>query len=112
MLLKQRAGVLASQKGRTEDMALYDLIERLAPLVFAKVKQSTKKVAPNVDFYSGLVYSLLGISEELYTPIFAMARIAGWCAHRIEEIIYGGRIVRPAYRNVSEQQEYVEMSRR
>ena len=112
VLLKQRAGVLASQKGRTEDMALYDLIERLAPLVFAKVKQSTKKVAPNVDFYSGLVYSLLGISEELYTPIFAMARIAGWCAHRIEEIIYGGRIVRPAYRNVSEQQEYVEMSRR
>ncbi|MBN1685901.1 MAG: citrate/2-methylcitrate synthase [Spirochaetales bacterium] len=112
VLLKERLRLLAAQKERADDMAIYELVERLAPLVFAKVKNSTKKVAANVDFYSGFVYSLLGISEELYTPIFAVSRIAGWCAHRIEEIIYGGRIIRPAYRNVSQHKEYVAIDRR
>lgn len=112
VLLKERLWMLASQKQQEEEMALYDLIERVAPEVFKKVKNITKKVAPNVDFYSGLVYNLLGISEELYTPIFAVARIAGWCAHRIEEIMYGGRIIRPAYRNVSEKQEYAPLTAR
>lgn len=112
VLLKERARLLASQKDRTDEMELYETIERVAPHVFSRLKNTTKKVAPNVDFFSGFVYSLLGISEELYTPIFAIARIAGWCAHRIEEIMYGGRIIRPAYRNVSEKLEYVNISSR
>jgi citrate synthase len=112
VLLKERLRMLAKQKHQEDEMALYDLVEKVAPVVFEKVKKVDKKVAPNVDFYSGLVYSLLGISEELYTPIFAVSRIAGWCAHRIEEIMYGGRIIRPAYRNVSERQGYVDIGSR
>ncbi len=112
VLLKERANWVAAKKVRSDEFALYDLIERIAPDVFEKVKGSSKKMAPNVDFFSGFGYSMLDIPEELYTPIFAVARIAGWSAHRIEEIVRGGRIIRPAYRNVSERHEYVDLGSR
>jgi citrate synthase len=112
VLLKRRAEELAEEKGRSEEFALYDLIEKKAPEVFLAVKNSKKLVAPNVDYYSGFVYSLLDIPVELYTPIFAISRIAGWCAHRIEEVVHGGRIMRPAYRNISEPQEYESIKTR
>ena len=112
VLLKERAKLLAEKKGRTDEFALYDLIERKGPEVFEKVKGSSKKMAPNIDYFSGFVYSMLDIPEELYTPIFAVARIAGWSAHRIEEIVRGGRIIRPAYRNVSEMHEYLGIGSR
>jgi citrate synthase len=112
VLLKQRAGELAKEKGKEDEYALYCLIEEIAPEVFRTVKHSKKTVAPNVDYYSGFVYSLLDIPEELYTPIFAISRIAGWCAHRIEEVVHGGRIVRPAYRNVCDPIEYVSLGER
>ncbi len=111
-LLKQRAGELAKEKGKQDEFDLYCLIEEKAPDVFLSVKNSKKIVAPNVDYYSGFVYSLLDIPEELYTPIFAMSRIAGWCAHRIEEVVHGGRIVRPAYRNVGAPHVYVALANR
>ena len=76
------------------------------------MKESKKVLATNVDFYSGFVYSMLCIPPELYTPIFAMARISGWCAHRLEEIIGGGRIIRPAYKNFGDKCEYIKMEDR
>jgi citrate synthase len=87
-------------------------VARLSPEVFARVKNSSKVVSANVDFYSGFVYDMLDIPRELYTPIFCVARIAGWCAHRIEELISGGRIIRPAYRNVLHNMEYVPLAQR
>ena len=112
VLLKDRAEQLATEKGRMEEFALYDLIERKAPEVFKAVKNSSKLVAPNVDFYSGIVYNMLDIPEDLYTPIFAISRVAGWCAHRIEEQVHGGRIIRPAYRSVSTANAYVPLEQR
>jgi citrate synthase len=112
VLLKDKAKELAGAKGRTEEYELYERIARLAPEVFAQVKNSTKVVSANVDFYSGFVYDMLDIPRELYTPIFCVARIAGWCAHRIEELISGGRIIRPAYRNVLHNKEYVPIDQR
>jgi citrate synthase len=112
VLLKDKAKELAGAKGRTEEYELYERIARQAPEVFAQVKNSTKVVSANVDFYSGFVYDMLDIPRELYTPIFCVARIAGWCAHRIEELISGGRIIRPAYRNVLHNKEYVPIDQR
>jgi citrate synthase len=112
VLLKEKAASLAPQKGVQDEMDLYLLVERLAPEVFARVKNSNKVIAANVDFFSGFVYSMLNIPEDLFTPIFAVARVSGWCAHRIEEIVSGGRIIRPAYKNVSRPTEYVPLSRR
>jgi len=112
VLLKDKAKELADAKGKTEEYELYERIARLAPEVFAQVKNSTKVVSANVDFYSGFVYDMLDIPRELYTPIFCVARIAGWCAHRIEELISGGRIIRPAYRNVLHNKEYVPIDQR
>ena len=80
--------------------------------MFHKVKGQKKVISANVDFYSGLVYAMLGISSDLYTPLFAVSRIAGWCAHRIEEIMTGGRIIRPAYRSMIHSCEYVPLSDR
>lgn len=91
---------LALEKGREKDLALYDAVERLAPKVIADKRHIYKGVSPNVDFYSGFVYNMLGIPVELYTPIFAIARIAGWSAHRLEEIVTMGKIIRPAYQSV------------
>ncbi len=112
VLLKEKARELAMSKAHTPEFELYLTIERLAPRLFAEVKGSNKPLAPNVDFFSGFVYKLLNIPEDLYTPIFAVARIAGWAAHRIEELVSGGRIVRPAYKNVVPRQSYVGLEDR
>ena len=103
---------LAAAKGREEDFALYSMIERLAPQVIAEKARIYKGVSANVDFYSGFVYSMLEIPLEMYTPIFAIARIAGWSAHRIEELINMDKIIRPAYKSVMEEKEYVDMVNR
>ena len=109
VLLKAKAKKLAKEKGFLEEFALYDLIEKLAPAIIQDVHQSDKKICANVDMYSGLVYSMLNIPRELFTPIFAISRIAGWSAHRIEEIVSGGRIYRPAYKNISKEREFVPL---
>jgi citrate synthase len=111
-LLKKQAARLAKEKDLEWEFELYSLVERLAPEVLKKVKQSDKTVCSNVDLYSGFVYRMLGIPTELYTPIFAIARISGWCAHIIEENVSGGRIIRPAYKNVAEKKEYIPLSKR
>jgi citrate synthase len=111
-LLRDRAGALAEEKGFTKEFNLHCLIEQLVPIVFKKVKGSDKDICANVDFYSGFVYKMLGIPEDLNTPIFAVSRIAGWCAHRLEEIIAGGRIIRPAYKCVQPQLGYTSVENR
>ncbi|MGI6153123.1 MAG: citrate/2-methylcitrate synthase [Christensenellaceae bacterium] len=103
---------LSKEKGREEEFALYSLLERLAPEVIAKERKMYKGVSANVDFYSGFVYSMLDLPPELYTPIFAIARIAGWSAHRIEELINVNKIIRPAYKNVMPHHDYVPLSER
>ena len=103
---------LASAKGRDKDFALYSMIERLAPRVISEKARIYKGVSANVDFYSGFVYSMLEIPLELYTPIFAIARIVGWSAHRIEELINMDKIIRPAYKSVMEERGYVEIEER
>lgn len=101
VILKEKAKALSSEKGYDDEFDLYDRIEKLAPKVFADVKGDSKVLCANVDFYSGFVYKMLNIPREMYTPIFAIARTAGWCAHRIEEVICGGRIIRPAYKTLT-----------
>jgi citrate synthase len=115
ILLKEKARELSIEAGRFEEFELYELVEKLTPEVFKKFKgdQNEKVVCINVDFYSGFVYSCIGILKELYTPLFAMARIAGWCAHRMEELTFSAkRIIRPAFKNVSERKEYIPMKKR
>ncbi|MDR3343412.1 MAG: citrate/2-methylcitrate synthase [Treponema sp.] len=117
ILLRDKAAILAAEKQGTgraliEEFNLYHLIERLTPEVFKKIKGSDKDICTNVDFYSGFVYKMLGIPDELFTPLFAVSRVAGWCAHRLEEIIAGGRIIRPAYKCVQKRLEYTPLSRR
>ena len=96
---------LSEEKGRQKDMALYNNIEKIAPKVIAEKRHIFKGVSPNVDFYSGFAYEMLNIPRELYTPMFAIARIAGWSAHRLEEIVGNGKIIRPAYISVMEEKE-------
>ncbi len=103
---------LAAAKGLSDEYRLYTNIERLAPDLIAKKRKMYKGVSANVDFYSGFVYEMLGIPEELFTPIFADARIAGWSAHRIEEILNSGKIIRPAYMNVQSRREYIPLENR
>jgi citrate synthase len=105
-LLRDKAKALAEEKGMLKEFDLYCLIEKLTPVVFKKVKGSDKDICTNVDFYSGFVYKMLGIPQDLNTPIFAVSRMAGWCAHRLEEIIAGGRIIRPAYKCVQPRLKY------
>ncbi len=112
ILLKAKAKELAKEKGFMEEFELYNMIERLAPSIIQEVHNSDKKVCANVDFYSGFVYTMLNIPRELFTPIFAISRIAGWSAHRIEEIVSGGRIYRPAYKNVSPERDFVPLANR
>ena len=112
ILLKAKAKELAKEKGFMEEFELYNMIERLAPSIIQEVHNSDKKVCANVDFYSGFVYTMLNIPRELFTPIFAISRIAGWSAHRIEEIVSGGRIYRPAYKNVSPERNFVPLANR
>jgi citrate synthase len=103
---------LAEEKGREKDFALYSMIERLAPEVISQKARIYKGVSANVDFYSGFVYSMLEIPLEMYTPIFAIARIVGWSAHRIEELINMDKIIRPAYLSVMKERSYVSMEER
>ncbi len=103
---------LSIEKGFNEEFALYSMVERLAPMVISEERKIYKGVSPNVDFYSGFVYHMLGLPLELYTPIFAIARIAGWSAHRLEEISYNSKIMRPAYMSVSSRREYIPMAER
>ncbi|MBO4858825.1 MAG: citrate/2-methylcitrate synthase [Treponema sp.] len=114
VLLKAKARELAKAKGCMEEFELYDLIERLSPEVIQSthIHATEKNICANVDFYSGFVYSMLNIPRELFTPIFAISRIAGWSAHRIEEIVSGGRIYRPAYKNISKEREFVPLMER
>jgi citrate synthase len=100
VLLKARAKDMAAEKGYSKEYELYERVERLVPPIFRRVKNSDKVISANVDFYSGFVYHMLDVPMDLYTPLFAIARIAGWSAHRIEEIINGGRIIRPAYKHI------------
>ncbi|MBE6904157.1 MAG: citrate/2-methylcitrate synthase [Ruminococcaceae bacterium] len=103
---------LAEEKGLSEEYQLYSKIERLAPEVIAQERKMYKGVSANVDFYSGFVYKMLGIPSEMFTPLFAISRIAGWSAHRIEEIVNNGKIIRPAYKNVKKSCAYVPLSDR
>ena len=103
---------LSVEKGLEKEFALYSAVEELAPKVIVGSRKMYKGVSANVDFYSGFVYSMLGIPEELFTPIFAIARIAGWSAHRIEELVNGNKIIRPAYMAVLPRREYVPMEKR
>lgn len=112
VLLKSRAELLSREAGKSKEFELYSMVERLSQSIFDKYKSNGKRICANVDFYSGFVYSMLNIPSELYTPIFAISRIAGWCAHRIEEIVSGGRIIRPAYKNVALKKQYITLSKR
>ena len=103
---------LAEAKGRHKDFALYSMIERLAPEVISEKARIYKGVSANVDFYSGFVYSMLEIPLEMYTPIFAIARIVGWSAHRLEELINMDKIIRPAYKSIMTEREYVDIDHR
>ena len=101
-VFKQYVEELAAEKGRQQDLMLYENIEELAPKLIAEKRHIFKGVSPNVDFYSGFVYDMLGIPQELYTAMFAVARIVGWSAHRIEELICADKIIRPSYMSVME----------
>ena len=114
-ILKVKARELAVEKGRLEEFELYSLVEKLTPEVFRifKGEKSTKVVCINVDFYSGFVYSCLDISKELYTPLFAIGRVSGWCTHRIEELTFSAkRLIRPAFKNVYGTHDYIPLNER
>ena len=103
---------LAHEKGRDKDLALYNKIEHMAPQLIAEERKIFKGVSPNVDFYSGFVYDMLGIPMELYTPLFAVARVMGWSAHRIEELLSANKIIRPAYKSLGGTHEYIRRNER
>lgn len=111
-VFKAYVETLAREKGRMKDYALYSMVERLAPEVIAEERRIYKGVSANVDFYSGFVYSMLDLPLELYTPMFAVARIVGWSAHRMEELINADKIIRPAYKNVLAPSIYVPLAER
>ena len=106
VILKKFAKALAEEKGLTEEFALYELVEQLAGQMIMEHRKLFKNVCANVDFYSGFVYSMLGIPQELFTPIFAIARMPGWSAHRLEELINASKIIRPAYKYVGTHSEF------
>lgn len=113
LLLKELARELAKEKNREEEFRFLELLEERSIRMFQQIKNNGKTVSSNVDFYSGFVYEMIGLPREIYTPLFAMARIVGWCAHRIEELNFEGkRIIRPAYKNTLEEQTYVPLSKR
>lgn len=109
-VLKKYVGPLAHEKGKEKELALYEMVERIAPSLLAQKRN--RPVSANVDFYSGFVYDMLGLPLELFTPIFAIARVAGWSAHRIEELMNSGKIVRPAYKNVAKHTSYIPIQER
>lgn len=109
-ILKRMVKPLAEEKNQFEELALYELVEKISPELLAEKR--SRAVSANVDFYSGFIYHMLGLPVELYTPIFAIARIAGWSAHRIEDIINTGKIIRPAYKNVAKHTAYIPLESR
>ena len=111
-LFKKFVEKLSREKGRTEEYELYSMVARLGPEVISGERKMYKGVSANVDFYSGFVYHMLDLPLELYTPLFAMARVAGWSAHRIEELINMGKIIRPAYKYVGTHADYIPMAER
>ncbi len=112
LILKDYVEQLAKEKGLEKEFRLYAKVEKMAPEIISGVRKMYKGVSANVDFYSGFVYSMLDIPPELFTPIFAIARVAGWSAHRIEEIVNNGKIIRPAYKSVAARQPYVDIALR
>ncbi len=112
VILQNKDFELAAGKEIEAEFRLLETVERLTPEIFAEVKGSTKDMCANVDMYSGLVYRMLGIPDELFTPLFAVARMAGWAAHRMEEILTGNRIIRPAYKAIAKEKEYIRLSER
>ena len=112
VILKEYAKKLSAEKHREKEFALYESVERIAGECIAKKRRLLKPVCANVDFYSGFVYAMLGLPKELYTPIFAISRISGWSAHRIEELVNEGKIIRPAYKYVGHHRPYVAIERR
>ncbi len=112
VILKKYAGNMAIGTEFEKEFRLLESIERLTPVVFEEEKHSSKVMCANIDMYSGFVYRMLGVPEELFTPLFAVSRMAGWCAHRFEEINSGKRIIRPAYKSVSHEKKYVELNKR
>ncbi len=111
-ILRTYARLLSVEKGLESEYKLYETVERLAPKIISEKRKIYKGVSANVDFYSGMVYKMLGLPYEMFTPIFAVARIAGWSAHRIEEIQNAGKIIRPAYINVKEEMSYTPLEER
>lgn len=112
VIFKEHVEKLAKEKGLEDEYNLYEKVEKLAPEVVAKVREMYKGVSANVDFYSAFVYRMLDIPPELFTPLFAISRISGWSAHRIEEIVNVGKIIRPAYKNVVKKKKYVDIEER
>ena len=112
IILKSFVEKLSEEKGLHKEFELYNLVEKLAPYVISGERQMYKGVSVNVDFYSGFVYNMLGLPTELYTPIFAIARMVGWSAHRMEELANNGKIIRPAYKTVCQEKEYVNLADR
>ena len=112
VILKKSAKKLAFEHGFEKEFMTLDAIERLTPQVFTEIKGIEKPMCANVDLYSGLVYRVLGIPEDLYTPLFASARVAGWCAHRLEELTTSSKIMRPAYKSVTKYRAYTPLEQR
>ena len=112
VILKKKAKEFAYKNGFEADFELINSIEKLTPEAFRRVKGKNKAMCANVDLYSGLIYRMLGIPEDLFTPLFATARVAGWASHRLEELLTGGRIIRPAYKNIALPKKYVPMDER
>ena len=112
VILKRYAKKLAEAKGKMDEFHLYETVEEVSKDLIMKAHLRYKPVCANVDFYSGFVYAMLGLPKELYTPIFAISRISGWSAHRIEELVNEGKIIRPAYKYVGHHRPYVAIERR
>lgn len=111
VILRRNAAHLAEEKGFEKEFRVLCAIERIGPAVVEEVK-GTRNVCANVDLFSGLIYRMLGISEDLFTPLFAISRIPGWCAHRVEEVVFANRIMRPAYKYIGQEQEYLPLEER
>lgn len=111
-IFKHQLEKLAVDKGMQDEYGLYQMVAKIAPQVIAKKRKMYKGISPNVDFYSGFVYKLMGIPQELFTPLFAISRIVGWSAHRIEELVNHGKIIRPAYKSICSLKSYVDIEKR
>ena len=112
LIIREYAGLLSEEKGLQEEFHLYETVERIAAELLTQNRRLAKPICCNVDYYSGFVYSMLGIPKQLFTPIFAIARISGWCAHRLEELVNEGKIIRPAYQYIGHHRAYRKLEDR